>query len=159
MRGRALSCVAVLCRAALRCAFFRTYSSTRYHAKWCGVSVFARVLVFLLASSDCFLSVLMLFSSKLHPYCLSERRIANKHNAQHRAISSAQAALGIIKSPVAPNHGPLLFAPFTVLAVFLHERSGRCQLPAERSPCARIPGTWYGPLQFEKSGSVLCNSS
>ena len=34
--------------------------------------------------------------------------------AEHnRAICSAQAALGIIKSLFAPNRGPLLSAPFT----------------------------------------------
>ena len=35
---------------------------------------------------------------------------ATEHN---RAICSAQAALGIIKSLFAPNRGPLLSAPFT----------------------------------------------
>ena len=53
--------------------------------------------------------------------------------AEHnKAICSAQAALGIIKSLFAPNRGPLLSAPFTY--VF------SCILPclaraAERSPC------------------------
>ena len=34
-------------------------------------------------------------------------------HSTHRAISSAQVALGIIKSLVAPSHGTLLSAPFT----------------------------------------------
>ena len=40
---------------------------------------------------------------------------STKHSAQHRATinSSAQAALGIINSLVAPNHGRVLSAPFT----------------------------------------------
>ena len=40
---------------------------------------------------------------------------STQHSAQHRATvnSSAQAALGIIKSLVAPNHRPLRSAPFT----------------------------------------------
>ena len=85
---------------------------------------------------------------KLHPYCRSEHGIGNKQTAQHRAISSAQAACGIINSllVVAPNHGPLLYAPFTFSCIL---------------PCARVergvgrprsgalinvyqaPGTWY----------------
>ena len=59
-----------------------------------------------------------------------------KHN---RAICSAQAALGIIKSLFAPNHGPPFFCPlhmfFVALFFALRERSRRCQPPAERSPC------------------------
>ena len=58
--------------------------------------------------------------SKLHPYCCrSEYGIASKHTAQHRAISSAQVALGITKTRVAPNHGPLLSAPFTFCCIVL----------------------------------------
>ena len=55
-------------------------------------------------------------------YCGSERDIANKHAVQHRAFSSAQVALGIIISLVAPNHGPLLSAAFT-FCIFLHARA------------------------------------
>ena len=33
--------------------------------------------------------------------------ITNKHRSQHRPTSSAQVALGIMKSLVAPNHGSL----------------------------------------------------
>ena len=39
--------------------------------------------------------------------------------AQHRAICSAQAALGNIKSLFAPNYGPLLFALFTCFSCIL----------------------------------------
>ena len=63
----------------------------------------------------------------------------NKHTAQRRAISSAQAPLGIIINSIfAPKtRGPLL--PVPSLHMFqLHssvrERSGRRQPPAERSP-------------------------
>ena len=49
----------------------------------------------------------MSFFGKFHPYGRSEREIASKHTAQHRAISSAQVAPGIIQSLVAPNDGPL----------------------------------------------------
>ena len=45
--------------------------------------------------------------------CRSKRDIANIQHSTDRAISSAQVALGIIKSLVALNHGPLLSAPFT----------------------------------------------
>ena len=72
------------------------------------------VLVFLLSSDDCPLSVPMCPPPrKYRTYCRSERDI-NKHIAQRRAISSAQAPLGIIiNSLFAPNnHGPLLPAPF-----------------------------------------------
>ena len=51
---------------------------------------------------------------KLHPYyCRSERDIANIQHSTDRAISSAKVALGMIKSLVALNRGPLLSAPFT----------------------------------------------
>ena len=62
---------------------------------------------------------------KLHPYCRSERGIANKYTAQHRPISSAQVALGTVKSLVATNHGPLISAPFTFSCVL---------------PCANVAG-------------------
>ena len=60
-------------------------------------------------------------------YCRSERD-TNKHTAQRRAISSAQAPLGVIISSLfAPNnHGPLLPAPFTYISCIL--------------PCASVAG-------------------
>ena len=51
-------------------------------------------------------------------YYRSERDIANKQHStgEDRAISSAQVALGIIKSLVALNHGPLLSASSTLIS-------------------------------------------
>ena len=74
-----------------------------------------QVLYVRVYSSFCFLRSIVLsrscscfFFRKLHPYSRSERDIANMHTAQHRATSCAQLVLGIIKSLVEPNHGPLL---------------------------------------------------
>ena len=46
---------------------------------------------------------------------------STQHSAQHRATinSSAQAALGIINSLAAPNHGSFLSAPFTCFSGIL----------------------------------------
>ena len=67
----AVLCLAVRCGAVLRCAFFRSHSSTRSHAK--SRTRYRYVLVY---SSFCFLHFLVLsrFSAcfrfrKLHPYC------------------------------------------------------------------------------------------
>ena len=76
---------------------------------------------------------------KLHPYCRSERDTANKHTVQHKAICSAQVALGIIKSLFAPNHGPLLSAPFTCFSCIL--------------PCASVAGGVSRP----RSGALVFN--
>ena len=87
--------------------------STRYGTGTRFMYVFC-VLVFLLSSDDCPVSVPMCPTPrKYRTYCRSERDI-NKHTAQRRAISSAQAPLGlIINSLFAPNiHGPLFPAPF-----------------------------------------------
>ena len=64
--------------------------------------------------------------------CRSERDI-NKHIAQRRAISSAQAPLGIIiNSLFAPNnHWPLLPAPF----IYMFQLLNSCILP-----CAGVAG-------------------
>ena len=62
---------------------------------------------------------------KLHPYCRSERDTANKHTAQ-RSACSAEAALDIINSLCAPNHGPLFSALFTCFSCIL--------------PCASLAG-------------------
>ena len=57
------------------------------------------------------------FLRKLHPYyCRSERDIADIQHSTDRASNSAQVALGIIKSLVALNYGPLLSAPFTFIS-------------------------------------------
>ena len=128
-----MPCLALRCCAVLRCAFFRTCSITRYHAKYqactCVLCVFSLSSLIVLP-----LGPLCFFPSNSYPYCRSERDIANKHTeAQHRTINSAQA-LGIIKSLVAPKYGPLCSAPFTLkYKSSLRERRGRCQPPAERS--------------------------
>ena len=66
-----------------------------------------------------------------------------QHSAQRRATinSSAQAALDTINLLVAPNHGPLLSAPFAYMPKLhssLRERSGRRQPPAEQSTCVYL---------------------
>ena len=48
---------------------------------------------------------------------IADQKVTSPTNTQHstdRAISSVQVALGTIESLVAPNHGPLLSAPFTL---------------------------------------------
>ena len=110
VRCRALRCGAVPCCAGL--SFENTVPGIMRSTRYRYVRVHSSFLLF---------SVIVLPLGpldvspprKLHPYCGSERDIANKHTAQHRATSSAQVALGIIKSLVAPNHGPLRSAPFT----------------------------------------------
>ena len=110
-------CGAVLCgavryfehTAAVTC----NSCSIRYDTDTKFMYVFC-VLVFLLSSVDCPLSVpTRPPPRKYRTYCRSKRDI-NKHTAQRRAISSAQAPLCIIiNSLFAPNnHGPLLPAPF-----------------------------------------------
>ena len=90
-------------------------------------------------SSFCFLQVIVLSRSPCPPpprkyrtYCRSQRDI-NKHTARRRAISSAQAPLGIvINSLFAPNdHGPLLPAPF----IYMFQLLNSCILP-----CASVAG-------------------
>ena len=109
--------------------------STRYQVPVCTwVLVFFYFFIYVF---DYPLSVLfMFFFRKLRPYCRPERDIAYKHTAQDRAISSAQVALGIIKSLVASNHGPLLSALFACLVYIL--------------PCASEAGgvirPWNGAL-------------
>ena len=120
---------AVLCRAAL-CVLLNIHSGstrydtgTRYH--------FVRIVF----SSFCSLQLIALSRSpcpspprKYHTYCRSERDI-NKHPAQRKAISSAQAPLGMITSLFAPkNHGPLFPAPFTCFSCIL--------------PCASVAGSF-----------------
>ena len=84
------------------------------------------VLVFLLSSVDCLLSVPMFPSPrKYHTYCRSERDI-KKPTAQRRAISSTQSPRGIIiHSLIAPNnHGPLLpVSDLHVLVAFFLARA------------------------------------
>ena len=146
MRCLAVPCIhpwcAVLCRAVLLCDFFRTNSSTRYHAK--SIRYQVPVCTCIDYTSFCFLHLIVfspsfldhVFFRKLHTYCRSERGIANKRTAQHRPISSAQVALGIIKSIVSRNHGPLTSAPFTVGCVI---------------PCASVAGDVSRP----RSGALI----
>ena len=58
---------------------------------------------------------------KVPPYCRNVTPVTKAHSAaeHNRAICSAQAALGIIKSLFAPNNGPLLSAPFTFFSCIL----------------------------------------
>ena len=114
----AVQCCAVLCRAELCCAvlsfvhtLLRIMRSTSQGPD-AGMYACTRLCAFFI---DCLLGPLHLFyfSRKVHPHCRSQRDIASKHTSQHRAITFAQVALGIIKSLVAPNHGPLMSAPFT----------------------------------------------
>ena len=56
-----------------------------------------------------------IFLRKFHLYyCRSERDIANIPHSTDRTISSAQVALGIVKSLVALNHGPVFSDHFTL---------------------------------------------
>ena len=120
MRCRALPCGAAPCCAVLRRALTRTYT-TWYHAKYqvpgTGTCVCTRLFVFFIDNPVSVLSMFV-FMRIIHPYCRSERDIANKHTAQRRAISSAQVALGINKSLVASNHRPLLSASSTFIVFF-----------------------------------------
>ena len=134
----AVPCPAVLCRAA-RCFLpniqqYQAPCDTRYRpvCLWVCTRLF-----FSLSAFDRPLSVLLPRPRKLHTYWRSEREIANKHTAQHRAIRSAYtAALGIIKLLDAPNHGSLLSAAFTF----------SCSLP-----CASVAGGVSRP----RSGALV----
>ena len=75
----------------------------RYVHVNCCVRIFLLSSLIVLSPSSFFL-----FFRKLRLCCRPELDTASKH----RAISSAQVALGIVKSLVAPNHGPLLSASF-----------------------------------------------
>ena len=138
MRCRALRCCAVL-----RCAVFRTYivpgtmRSTRYHIP-VYMYVCNRLFCFLRLSS---LGPHVYLFRKLHPYCRSERGIATKHTAQHRAIRSAQVPLYYQIASCTKSWAS--FCPLHMLLYSsLRERSGRRQPPAKRSPYARINPPW-----------------
>ena len=124
----AVSCPALRCCVMLRCAFFRTYSSTRYTC--C-------VLVFLL-----FLQLISL-GHHFFPhanYTTADQNVTPLTSTQRSTgqFSSAQTSLGIINSLFAPNYGPLLSAPFTCFNCIL--------------PCASVAGgVWTVEHQ-----SVLC---
>ena len=114
-----LRCGAVSCCAVLsfeHSATPGTKRSTRYQVPVCT----CWVIVFLL-----FLSVDLSRSPCFCPHANITRTAdqnvtrANKHTTQHREISFAQAALGIINSLFARNHGPLLSAPFTCFSCII----------------------------------------
>ena len=125
------------CCAVLHCAFFRTYStwyhakSTRYQVLACSCIAHTYFLFHLIVPfRSCFFS----YITPVPPR--SERGIANKHIAQHRPIRPTQVAVGVINSLVAPNHGPLIAAPFPCSGILpCASVAGRRQPPAERSPC------------------------
>ena len=139
---------AVQCRAlpfALRCwscgavrsfehaaAVTSSCCSTRYDTD-------TRFMYVFVYSSFCFLQMIVLSRSPCPPpprkhrtYCRSERDI-NKHIAQRRAMSSAQAPLGIIINSLfaSNNHGPLLPAPY----IYMFQLLNSCILP-----CASVAG-------------------
>ena len=122
------------------CAFFSCIYSTRYHATYqvpgTGMNMYSSFCF--LRLFVCPLSVFFMFFSPhiTSVYCRSECNIANKHTAQLRANSSAQAvAFGMIKSRSAPNHGLLIFAPFTFSCIL---------------PCASVAGG----ASFTRSGAL-----
>ena len=118
LRFAALCCAVLRC-AALCCAVLCFLPNIQYQVS-CQVPgtrhryvrVYSFFCFFYQLSSLCPLHVLFCFRN-LHPYCRSERDTASKHTAKHRAMSSAQDILGIIKSLVSTYHGPLLSATFT----------------------------------------------
>ena len=115
-------------------------SSTQHRAAQEIVVVQHKSSCFFLLSSKLIVLSRSLCSPPLANYTrTADHSVTSPTSAQHKATinSSAQAALGVINSLIAPNHGPFLSPPFTyvhVLVAFLRERSGRRQPPAERSP-------------------------
>ena len=68
---------------------------------------------------------------------------ANKHTAQHRLISSAQVALGIVKSLDARNHGPLASHLVTCVLPYASVADG---VSREWNGAARCQASEYGRL-------------
>ena len=147
MRCRALPLVfAVLCCAAL-CVLLNIQQQLLVVVVVPGMIQIPGSCTCFVYSSFCFLQLVALSRSPCPPprspprkyrtYCRSEHDI-NKHTAQRRAGSSAQAPRGtIIDSLFAPNnHGPLLPAPFIhlflLVALFL-ARAKRAASAALRS--------------------------
>ena len=158
VRCRAVPCGVVPCPAVrsgfmLRCAFFRTYSSTRHMMR----STRYRYVRVSLSSFSCFffkvdcpLSVRMPHPPPTNYTRTADQNVTLPTSTQHSAhvYSSAQAALGIINSLVAPNHGPLLSVPFPyVLVAFFLARAKRAASAARivylynlvvRDVCSRL---------------------
>ena len=141
VRSRTVRCRALRCGAVSCCAVL----SFEHRA----VPGIIRVVVMCYLSSFFFFYTMYAFNlifhgplffppRKLPPYCRSKRNTVKKSThstAEHnRATCSAQAALGIIKSLFAPDHGPPSFCPlymfFVAFFLALRERSGRRQPPA-----------------------------
>ena len=113
------------------------------------------VCSYLLAFSPASLIVLTRPSSCFSFSQITPRDIASKHISQHRAISPAQVrALGSIKSLVAPNHGPLLSAPFKFGCIFpcagIANGGSRPRSRALVVHLYRVPGTWCQVPEFTK---------
>ena len=149
----AVPCPAVRCGAVPCCAMLSfedtvpgIMRSTRYQVPVCSCVLFclpSSLIVHPLGP------VLVSPTRKSHSYCQSECDIANKHKALHRAISSAQVALGITKSLVAPNHGPLLSAPFAFSCVLPY-----ASVPGgvSRLPSGALCISYSSILMFRSSG-------
>ena len=111
----AVHCPAVRSCVVLRSAFLRAHRTRcyeRYQIPGTRLYVCTRIFTFFNGcppsqSCSCF------GFRKIHWCCRSQRDIDKKQTTQHRAISSAQVALGIIQSLVAANNGLLSPAPFT----------------------------------------------
>ena len=101
--------------------YVRVYWYVYTAAVYCCLLVFLLSPLIVLSRSSCSFR-------NLHP-CSRSRDIASKHAAHHRAASSAQVALGIIKSLVAPNHGPLLSAPITFCCLLPYASVGGVYVP------------------------------
>ena len=119
VRCRSLPCLAlrwVLFRAAL-CFLPSIQRYQVYYVKYQVQVCTCCVLVFLLSSVYCPLSVPMPPSPPANYTRTADQNVtpstSTQHSAQHRAYisSSAKAALGIISSLVAPSHAPLLSTP------------------------------------------------
>ena len=129
----AVPCLALHFCGAVSCGAVRSFEHSAYNSSSrCDTGTRYRY-VRVVYSYFCSLQLIVLSRSpcpspprKYHTYCRSERDI-NKHTAQRRSISNAQASLGSINSLFAPNnHGPLLPAPFTCFSRIL--------------PCASVAG-------------------
>ena len=130
VRCRTVPCLTLWCCAVLRCAFFRAYSSSRYHATP-GTDGYACTCVYSSFSFFRFLHLIVLSRSSFfllenYTHTGDQNVTSPTSTMQLRAISSAyKAAPGIIKSLDAPSHGSLLSAAFTFSCIL---------------PCASVAG-------------------
>ena len=139
VRSRTVRCRALRCDAVSCCAVCFLSNIEQYT----GYNTYCCVLLFFFLFLHAFdLSRLPVVSPrKLPPYCRSERNTGNK-STQHSWAQQSNllwAALGIIKSLFAPNHGSLLSAPFTCF--WLHSSL----------PCASVAGGVSRP----RSGALV----